>query len=227
MRGRVGSRAAWFAFALFGCQQPSPPLDGGLDGAVDSGADAGDAGRDAALPVCDPSCPGAERCCAEPDGRAVCTNVVDDIHHCGLCGRDCVESGRGDGCGASQCTCGDFDLGCLGTVLSTCCVPLPTEGIPYCGNLARDPRNCGACFAACAPLAANRCEGGRCVCGNGRNPCAGTATDQCCPDLTETYGCVDTTRDPWNCGGCGVRCPAALLCIDGACTDPMRRDAGT
>ncbi len=35
-----------------------------------------------------------------------------------------------------------------------------------------------------------------------------------------TGGCIDTTTDASNCGGCGVACPAGVACQDGACACP-------
>jgi hypothetical protein len=46
----------------------------------------------------------------------------------------------------------------------------------------------------------------RCACANGETVCGNR--------------CIDTTSDPRNCGGCGIRCPHSVICTDGACIDP-------
>jgi hypothetical protein len=33
-------------------------------------------------------------------------------------------------------------------------------------------------------------------------------------------GCIDTTSDPLNCGGCGLGCQDGAICIDSICTCP-------
>jgi hypothetical protein len=43
----------------------------------------------------------------------------------------------------------------------------------------------------------------------------GGATGTLCGDA----GCVDTTSDPANCGGCGLACKVGALCVSSKCTD--------
>jgi hypothetical protein len=183
-----------------------------MDSAIDSGTDAStsDAG-----PMCEPVCGEREACCGDGSGGASCTQLVSDIRNCGACGVDCVARGRGDACQASQCSCGDFLIGCVGTLESTCCV---SDGrAPHCANLVRDRLDCGACGNECDVTRANRCDARRCMCGNTRRECAGTATDRCCGDRFEFYDCVDTSSDRDHCGDCGNRCMATQRCENGVC----------
>lgn len=197
---------------------------GDHDGTADAGA-ATDAGRDAgprdggppdAGPMCAPSCEPEQACCRGEES-AECVELGTDVRHCGACGLDCVLSGRGDSCQGAQCACGEFGLGCIGSIGSTCCVPEDGSGAATCADLARSREHCGGCNRACVPEQANRCDGARCVCGGERRACAGTETEQCCGDRFEVYGCVDVTVDRDHCGACGNRCGAGLRCEAGAC----------
>ena len=54
------------------------------------------------------------------------------------------------------------------------------------------------------------CQAGRCVEGNPPNGCD--------PGQTDCFGqCVDTNRDPDNCGTCGKSCPSGQSCATGTC----------
>jgi hypothetical protein len=213
-RARIVVLAACWALAACaaGCDGGVPPTDAGLDAGEDAGRDAGppDAG-----PMCEPVCEGPDSCCADGAGGGVCTNVALDIENCGLCGIDCVASGRGDACQASQCSCGDFLLGCIGNSESTCCAAGGRE--PHCANIVRDRLDCGACGNECDVMRANRCDALTCVCGDTRGQCAGTPTDLCCADRFERYDCVDTTSDREHCGACANRCTAGMTCVAGTC----------
>ena len=85
-------------------------------------------------------------------------------------------------------------------------------------DLANDPRNCGACGAACIGL----CVQGRC------EPCDEPPwlwdCNGDCSDGAET----DVRLDPQNCGACGVVCITANGlpgCVDGTCIT-LACDAG-
>lgn len=188
-------------------------VDAGLDAGVDAGRDAGppDAG-----PMCTPSCGLGQGCCWAEEGTA-CVPLATDLHNCGVCGLDCALTGRGDSCQAAQCACGDFRLGCVGSIGSTCCVPPEGTGGPTCADLARSREHCGTCNNACVLEQANRCDGARCVCGDERRACAGTDVDQCCGDRFEVFACVDVTSDREHCGTCGNRCGAGFRCDAGTC----------
>lgn len=225
--GGARARALVLAFVLtaaVGCDGALPEDDAGMDAGHDAAVR--DVGPPDTGPICEPGCGSGQTCCTDESGAPFCTTVATDVRHCGRCGLDCVASGRGDRCRSSNCGCGIFDLGCIGNMASFCCVPPPGEGEPHCANLFRDPDDCGECNRRCDRRQANRCEGGRCLCGDERRACRGTPDDLCCPDFTEFYSCVDTTGDPAHCGGCGERCPIDTRCVDSRCIDP-RVDAGT
>lgn len=203
------------ASLLVGC-------DGG-DGA-DAGADAGlDAAvRDAEAPdappaMCTPGCGADETCCADPTGGdAVCYTLRNDPRHCGTCGTNCLAANRGDACQANQCSCGVDANGCRGTVEDFCC-PAREEGLQaYCANLATSALDCGDCNSPCDVRRADRCDGGRCVCGS-REPCEGTPESTCCVDEPDV-GCVDTTTDRFHCGECENLCQGDERCEGGTCT---------
>ncbi len=200
--------------SLLACDGPAGPSDAGRDAGHDAGGR--DAGHDAG-PACTLACGVDETCCAEPDGTSACVTLRNDPHHCGLCQIDCVTSHRGDSCDAFQCTCGSTTIGCTGNRQSYCC-PAPGPGTePYCTDLDTSPSDCGGCGIACDPRTADRCDGGHCVCGGERSPCAGTPESICCTAGADV-GCVDVTSDPLHCGGCNHVCPAGQRCEAGSCT---------
>jgi hypothetical protein len=208
-----------------GCD-PAPM--GEPDASADAGVDAPprDAGPPDSGPICEPACTGTLACCHEGSGTA-CVNLASDIAHCGSCRIDCLATGRGDSCRSSQCGCGSFDLGCLGSMESTCC-PATMAREAHCANLFRDAADCGECGRACDPLVGNDCDGARCLCGGERRGCAGTPEDRCCLDFVGAHVCADTTSDPRHCGTCGMRCGIGIPCVGGVCVRPDAgpRDAG-
>lgn len=173
---------------------------------------------------CDLACPSGRACCFAADGTPRCVDLSSDITNCGICGRDCVASRRGDSCANNQCGCGDFEIGCTGAENSICCPSV--AGIrPYCANPGLDFSDCGGCGRACNDAEANHCSGGVCLCGDRGGSCAGTATALCCSDPAGAFSCVDTTTDQAHCGRCGQRCSAFDHCVSGVCV-PVRPDAG-
>lgn len=86
-----------------------------------------------------------------------------------------------------------------------------------CTDVMSDPNNCGGCDKVCsAPANATA------TCTNG--VCNHTSTDACDGGLTScSDGCVDTSGDPTNCGGCGNQCTtdvanATAICGSGICS---------
>jgi hypothetical protein len=86
-----------------------------------------------------------------------------------------------------------------------------------CAHLLDDPQNCGGCSISCP--SGQSCSQGTCSgspnCGPGH---IGEYCDLdagfnfvCCAG----YGCIDTSSDRSNCGGCGVFC--AGQCTGGTC----------
>ncbi|HEY8428392.1 MAG TPA: hypothetical protein VIL20_08465 [Sandaracinaceae bacterium] len=199
---------------LAACDAPAP-ADAGLDGAVDA-ASRRDAGRDAGL-LCEPACAAGETCCSQHDGTYVCAQLRNDPRHCGLCEIDCIASHRGDGCSVGQCTCGASSIGCTGNRQSWCCPPRPGTTEAYCADIDRSAADCGACGVECDPRVSDRCDGGRCRCGTGRDACDGTPESICCSNGVDVM-CVDTTRDRNHCGRCNNACAAGERCEGGTCT---------
>lgn len=194
--------------------------DGGpaLDAGTDAGLDAGrDAGTDAGV-ACSLTCGDTETCCTDPDGTELCVTLRNDPRHCGTCAVDCIETDRGDGCSANQCTCGRNLLGCAGGRNSFCCPGRGPGDSAYCTDLDTTPSDCGGCGIGCDGRVSSHCEGGDCFCGDERRQCAGDP-ELCCADGPDIR-CVDTSSDPFHCGRCGMRCAAGASCVDGACFDP-------
>lgn len=207
-----------------GCPPAAPPSDAAIDDTLDGALDAAlDGATERDAPGCGSSCGSTqERCCPAEGGALRCIDVAFDVANCGACGLDCRSTQRGDRCVAMQCSCGPDSPGCTGEDTSRCCPPAPDGRAERCANVGRDFADCGACGSVCDLLRANRCEGGRCVCGVDGSRCAGTSTDRCCTDRFGVAACVDTTSDPDHCGGCDLRCGATERCDEGACVD--RRD---
>src|SRR4051794_2880570 len=70
-----------------------------------------------------------------------------------------------------------------------------------------------------SPDPSGRCSGDAC---GGAGGSAGAASGECEDDRTSCEGeCVDTSRDPAHCGGCGARCSAPAdgvpVCVGGRC----------
>jgi hypothetical protein len=122
-----------------------------------------------------------------------CLDVQNDPTHCGNCGTEC----RGDQiCDGGDCACRPGLTDCGGT----------------CVDLTSDVNHCGACAsAACG--ADQKCEAGVCAaasadCGNGLTACDAS---------NNRVACIDTDKDPNNCGDCGNRCDRDELCVAGNC----------
>src|SRR4029079_10222702 len=78
---------------------------------------------------------------------------------------------------------------------------VPSDGGGGMGGVAITPVMTPSCDPACSGGAV--CSFGSCVCPAGQTTCGST--------------CVDTLRDPHNCGGCGVSCPSGQVCSLGSC----------
>ena len=168
-------------------------------------------------PTCATSCGVTEGCCLVGD-EAMCIDIRSNVNNCGLCGRDCVAEGRGDSCRFGVCVCGNIAQGCAGDNGNLCCPARIASGLNYCANLELDPDDCGACGDRCDPLAADRCDGGRCRCGDSRESCAGTPEATCCRANVGDTECIDTTRNALHCGRCNNACLQGERCVEGSCT---------
>jgi hypothetical protein len=120
-----------------------------------------------------------------------------------------------------ECCADDAELGCCETRRGFHCCP----GLG-CIDTAGDSNNCGGCGIVCR--SGQACVSGQCQneCGGARSDGAGGRCSECPAGQTECpmdgvppgWWCVDTSRDPRHCGGCGNACPAdSEHCYDGTC----------
>jgi hypothetical protein len=142
-----------------------------------------------------------------PAGTTVCDDACVDLsstpEHCGACDTRCLQ---GTICQAGECV---EDPACSGICGGRCV------------NLSEDPVNCGSCAHSCF----NPCCGPP---GTPPSPLActnGTCEKACAAELCLGQ-CIDTTKDRFNCGGCGISCQSAEQCVDGACQCLVETCAG-
>ncbi len=120
-----------------------------------------------------------------------CEANLSEPAHCGSCPNTCQPG--------QVCT----PTGCAAT-----CTPPLTNCSGACVNLTTSTSFCGSCSSQYESLQfgySPTCTGG----------------GGCDPGLTLCGSCVDAQRNPDNCGGCGIVCPARevgrALCLDGRC----------
>ena len=146
---------------------------------------------------------------------------------CDKCCHPLTCAAAGANCGVIADGCGGF-LGCGGCaqgetcggggVANVCGNPCEQDELmcdDRCVPILTDLLNCGGCGVVCdLPNAVAECEKGK---------CAVQACDPCFADCdcNPNNGCeTDVTRDPDNCGGCGLSCRlpnAVTACDDGKC----------
>jgi hypothetical protein len=120
-------------------------------------------------------------------------NLTTDVNHCGACGTSCNLAHATAACGPSGCVIASCSAGYAD------CDGVPSNG---CETDITLPANCGGCNTASTPTA---CAAAAPVCSASTGTCVtGCATNT--PTLCAGNKCVDTTRDPNNCGGCNVPC---------------------
>ena len=126
-----------------------------------------------------------------------CINMATDPLHCGTPPVACV----GDEiCMAGACICGPAAMRCAAGL--TCS---RTSG---CVDTMTDEMNCGTLANACR--AGETCTNGHCGCGNTGVRCmAGSILNGC---GQECCGGACIQVDDYNCGGCGMQCPANQGC---------------
>jgi sugar lactone lactonase YvrE len=115
----------------------------------------------------------------------------DDTANCGRCGHACNED--------ELCTKGRCTIGCV--LPESLCSP--DGGTPYCADLYTSSTDCGRCGRSCG--LAGTCQAKVCYCIAPNVTCAGT--------------CIDASKDPDNCGGCGLTC--SVKCTNGECVLPL------
>jgi hypothetical protein len=130
-----------------------------------------------------------------------------DFKNCGSCGNVCkqvayaetkCENGK---CGTPVCKSGWAN--CDGKWDNGCEV-----------DTGKDAKNCGSCGNCCKQVANadTKCENGKCgtpVCKSGWGNCDGKWDNGCEKDLT---------KDVYNCGKCGIKCPCSLKGGEPTCT---------
>jgi hypothetical protein len=129
-----------------------------------------------------------------------------DADNCGKCGNKCSTKQE---CFSAWNT--GLDCQCKGTKILC---PATMNSTSFCADIENDPLNCGACNYDC-PLfnhADATCYQGRCgvSCQPGYADCNGRQDDGCE---------VDLSKDPRNCGTCGLACDlrSGQPCVGGQC----------
>ncbi|AKV00197.1 Tryptophan synthase alpha chain [Labilithrix luteola] len=131
------------------------------------------------------------------------TDIAGDAENCGACGNVCPAGQR---CINGKCGCASGMLDC-----------------GRCVNPRFDDSHCGACgnrcttpVPACSPMPSQTFYGcknsecGKLKCNSGFSDCNGDLGKGCASDGCE----VDTSKDPNNCGGCGIACGPDQDCRD-------------
>jgi len=146
----------------------------------------------------------------------MCTNLFSDPANCGACGAVCA---AGQGCYGGQCSNGPPPPTCPpdGRICAD------ASGKMYCASVLYDPGNCGACGVACP--SGNACQNGTCTpvmtpdggAGGSGGGMTCPAPMVPCGDPVKGPYCADVAKDPANCGGCGIVCPAMMACVQGKC----------
>ena len=146
-----------------------------------------------------PTCPGSQVTCS-----GMCRSLATDVDNCGSCNNRCA---AGQACMSGACqTMPTTDAGVL------ICTGAQVLCSGYCADTSSDPFNCGGCGVRCAT--GQVCTARVCTSG-------GTVSDagSCTGGQVQCSGyCADTSSDPYNCGGCGVRCATGQVCTARVCT---------
>jgi hypothetical protein len=180
-----------------------PIPDGGCGFCADTTSDTDNCGG------CGIACGQNERCVPQgSNGACVCDTPAPDGGDLIQCGSGCVHSD------SDPLNCGNCGFQCQsGSCVGAMCVTAVTCNVDAglfactgtgCTDVTTDVQHCGSCGNDCtmggtAPFTAIECFLGQCLCQNGQ--------DYICPqdsDPFPTMACVDTSSDPFNCGGCGL-----------------------
>jgi hypothetical protein len=158
------------------------------------------------------TCPQGSNCDSSPGANAgtcapvlsLCANLSPGAPACGdathvvNCGPDLVSESAAETCANAACIAGS----CAGV-----CAPSQTQ----CASSGNAAQTCGPDGQwGTAVTCTSPCQNGVCQCPAGQTACGGA--------------CVNELTDANNCGGCGVRCAAAMFtgetCQSGACGCP-------
>jgi hypothetical protein len=153
------------------------------------------------------ACQCLKQVCPAADGGLVCVDTTNDVNNC----HGCFYADAGDMCGVGQ-VCQNSTCVC-GPGFTSCGILNPDgtmDGGSFCADTTTDKDNCGMCNQACGNNQKCTPQGsmGVCVCDTG-------AVDG--GDLIQCpSGCVHSSSDPHNCGGCGIQCETGI-CNAGVC----------
>lgn len=168
-----------------------------------------------------------------------CIDAQNDANHCGTSCSDYAQCDyQTEVCEQGACTpltCTDGEQACTtypygglgkgpGLVSS-----MDSSGSPFlaCNDLSIDDQHCGACGNVCNWYSGEQsgeplhiCVDGSCECPGGFSKCSMEGSDS-----QSDFRCVDTSSDPYNCGGCGagpgaltgVTCGLQEACVAGVC----------
>jgi hypothetical protein len=159
-------------------------------------------------------CPSGYKDCDKKPGCETC--IAKDVNNCGDCGKKCkYVSGATVKCEWGNCKyeCKPGYANCDNKWDNGCEV-----------NTGNDAKNCGKCRVVCKqyPNAETKCENGKCgtpVCKSGWGNCDGKWENGCEKDLS---------KDVYNCGKCGNKCPCTLkygepTCSGGKCGQQCKK----
>ena len=174
------------------------------------------------------------RLCGSCWSGYACTDLANDVRHCGACFHNCWSEARAneqsaclDGECVYDCVAGavDCDGTCsyLGWDPANCgtCGNLCGGSTPYCnqGTCTACPPGQTLCTGSCVDLAFDGANCGACgnVCDEWTPVCNQGTCIACQEGLTDCGGfCTDLQWDEYNCGACGYSCwPAG--CQNGSC----------
>lgn len=132
-------------------------------------------------------------------------NISNSLNNCGACGNVCVVPNAVANCVGGLCTIVTCSAGFKD------CNSSPSDGCEV--YVQNNTSNCGNCGVTCAivPNAAIGCVSGNCIitsCNAGYANCDGNYNNGCE---------VNIRTDNFNCGNCGIVCPAGKTCVNGAC----------
>jgi hypothetical protein len=154
---------------------------------------------------CNPHKPGCETC------------ITSDVNNCGDCGKKCASASYAH-------------VQCYGGYCKYTCKPgyanCDTKWDNGCEvNTNSDAKNCGKCGNCCKQVknADTKCQGGKCcepVCKSGWGNCDGNIWSNGCEK--------DLSKDVYNCGKCGNKCPCTLkggepTCSAGKCGQQCKK----
>lgn len=155
------------------------------------------------------ACPEGTGDCNDDPADGCEADLLWDGRNCGGCGRFCWWEDCGPACNWGECYIAEGDLNWID------CNCDPRDGLEtFCPS----PYDCDFCGNRCSTVDGGGSHG---VVGCVRCWCHMTGCDPGFADCDGYWsdGCeVETSRDGFNCGGCGVVCPDGTACVGGSCT---------